>query len=1060
MGLQYPHLTQATRFPDVTQAKPYAQYHNDFDYTRWTPGTKITVCNVPWDDTRNIVAWEDEASRNAWFDGLSAHRETLNSEFHVLPDGTLKLPIPFATMSRYNYVWVEYPMPTSSTEPLEYAKEPRARHWGFFMDSPAQLAANTTECHLRLDNWGTFGLWARFNYCQLRRGHAPLAAIDADTYLSNPIEHAGMLLTPDVNYGPDAAITRDHTFIPWDSETKLVMFATTVSVEGFRTAGETKPWASAPTDPTYSDNPARWGHQYEVNGYAWNMGDSDMRDLTTPTDTYTSTDGVIPNGVHVYAVDSSQAKRLFEALVKRMPQIMQTIKGVWIVPSTLPSMGDALTVDGITFHACNGVNDMPDIQLALDKSRFHYPVRYANLAKLYTFPYAALELSDNDGTSAVIRIENTGTLTLHRRVSLAYPYLKAQAFLTGVNGTGARTYEWRDLNGVSHDGVSYDTDFTEFMCSYDIPVYGLYISGETDWSLHNQLTNIDAERLKALNTYHTGMRSTNTGYENTKDSANTSYSNAVRSANTGLSNATASADTGQTVTNDAADTAYQNTLRSNKTARQNAGASNATAKSNADAGANTALTNANASAATGRDNANASAYAGEQNAFASNATAQNNTNASADNTLANQRNTNDTNSTNTEATNQTALDDRDSNKNQVSENMNQSNALSTNNMNADIDLGNLQANLEKVDAAINAASSALSAFTPGGGGAGAAIGAIVGGGWAIAKNEMVRSATVANMATKNSNGVTFTQETSATTKRNMDSITRHGNDLRTTTTDNSNTLALTNTTNDVNTTKNNATRQRSTDDANATRSYNAAIANATRSYDTSVGNNANTNATALANNKRTYDTAEANADRNKTTGDANAKDSNDVAHRNSKRSRDTAVSNATATKDTTGSNADATLKVTSGNALESREAAEFTHKTMLEQAEEVTRLSYAQARNNAPVMHGEYKGNPTPDMFAYRGVQVRVKTQSESAIRQAGDQFLRYGYQYEGNWDVTTLNIMPKFTYWEMNELWLDVDTDIMMEAKQAIKDMFENGVTVWHNPNDIGKVGIHDNHE
>ena len=34
------------------------------------------------------------------------------------------------------------------------------------------------------------------------------------------------------------------------------------------------------------------------------------------------------------------------------------------------------------------------------------------------------------------------------------------------------------------------------------------------------------------------------------------------------------------------------------------------------------------------------------------------------------------------------------------------------------------------------------------------------------------------------------------------------------------------------------------------------------------------------------------------------------------------------------------------------------------------------------------------------------------------------------------------------------------MEAKQAIKDMFENGVTVWHSPNDIGKVGIHDNHE
>lgn len=1056
MSLQYPHLTDATNFPNVQQIAPYAQYKNEFDYTRWTPGVTLTVCNVPWDGVRNIVQWDDDTTRDQWFNTVQAHRETLQTEFHMLPDGVIKLPIPFATMSRYNYVFITYPTPTTPTTPLDYAKEPRTRSWGFFIDSPTQLAANTTECHLRLDAWTTFGVHTHFNYCQLKRGHAPLAALTADDYLNNPIEHSGLLLTPDVTYGPEAAITRDHKFIPWNSGTKLVMFASSISPEGFTTAGVTKDWNGAATAPQYADNPARWGHQYDVSNYDWNMGDSDMRDLTTPTDTYYSSDGVIPNAIHVYAVEANNADTLFTTIVTRMPQVLQTIKAVWIVPSDLVSMGTTVDIAGITIHECNSVNDMPDIAFPLRKSMFNYDQHYADIAKLYTFPYAALELSDNDGTTVTIRVENTGVLNVHRRVSIAYPYLKAQAFLTGVNGVGAQTYEWTDLNNTTHETQSWDTNFSEFMCKYDIPTYGLYVSGITDWSLHNQLTNIDAERLKALNSYHVGMRNANTSYENAKNNTNLTYDNTNRSATTALSNATASADTGQTVTNDSAQTNYENTLRSNATNRTNTHNTNTTTKTNADANANTTLANGNASAATTQTNANAAAYATEQNAFASNKTAQDTTNRSADTTITNMNNSISTNDANMELRISNRTADMTNYTGTASDiNLNQ-NRLTVNNINADIQFMDAQYTINADAAAVSAIGSSVGSLVQGN--VAGAVSSLVGGAVSIAKDAAIKNATITLNTTKATNSLNNARDNTTATNDNSETINNNANSNDRATTKNNNNLNRTNTTNDANTTKANAAEVRATGDSNATRIYGMSTANNARTYDMTVSNNQRSNTTSLANNKRQFDTSELNADNLKNTGDTNATAANDVAHRNSKRSRDTGVSNATASKNTTIENADATKTVTLNNILESREASEFANKTALEQAEDVTQLAYAQAKNNAPVFHGAYNGDPTPDMFAYRGVQIRVKTQSESAIRQAGDQFLRYGYAYEGNWNISTLRVMPKFSYWQMEEVWLDVDTDIMEEAKNSIRELFENGVTVWTNPNDIGKVGLYDN--
>lgn len=897
---QYPHLPQATNFPDTRPVAPYAQYHNDFDYSRWTAGTKLTVCDVPWDDSRNIIGWEDAERRDAWFHGLeTAERVTLSSEFQILPDGTVRLPIPFATLSRANYIFVEYPTP-----PLDHTNPEREiRAWGYFIDDIRQLAASTSECHVTLDDWTTFGPYVHATYMQLTRGHAPMAATTVEEYLDDPVNHSAMLLASDVNYGDPADITRDHMFIPFAAGRKYVMFSSLISPDALDGLEPAIDWQGASTPPAYADTTDRWGHRYDVTGYDWRMGGKDYSNATTPVTPYTE-GPTTPTAGFMYALDAADARKFFAYLAAYLPQAMQTIQAMWILPAELINVTTTgkHRIGGVTVYDVSKADELPDIQISLTREMFGYAPEYAGIAKLYTYPYASLELSDNDGKSVEIRIENTGELDLHRRTSLAYPYLRTQMFLTGVNGAGSKTYAFRRLDGTVGTATSWDTDFAEFMTSFDIPTYSLFMDGYTDYAAHNQQTTVRKARMLALNAYHTGARSSNTAYENGKDSANTAKTNGDASAYTG---------------------------------RQNALTANATANANANANADLTLTNTANAIKTSKDNLNKRV---------ANRTADwTNKKGSAV-------------SLNTETT-----------------------TLSTSNLAQDINFMQTQFNVEASTGAIGTAASAVSEFMSGDIGGG--IGAIVGGAVSIAKDGLILEATKTLNTNKQANSTAFGNNTTQIQNDTCEALLRNANTNDKDITANNNQLTETNTKNSANTTKNNAARTKATGDSNATRSYN-----------TSVDNNKRTNDTGL------------------------------------------------------------------NNLAENRDASIFALQTALEQAQQSTELDYLNHRNDAPRTYGTASGDATPDAFAYRGCQIRVKTQSESAIRQAGDQMLRYGYAYEGAWKPTTFNVMKHYTYWQCSELWLDSDTDILNSVKRHIRDLFQTGVTVWRTPSDIGRTGIYDN--
>ena len=240
-----------------------------------------------------------------------------------------------------------------------------------------------------------------------------------------------------------------------------------------------------------------------------------------------------------------------------------------------------------------------------------------------------------------------------------------------------------------------------------------------------------------------------------------------------------------------------------------------------------------------------------------------------------------------------------------------------------------------------------------------------------------------------------------------------------------------------------------TDRANGLDRKNNAMTNATNTKNTAKTNAANNKTTAYTNADNAYDTVTTNADNLQTVTKANAT-----------RTKDTARANAGDTYTTTETCADRTRDNVKDNAGYTRQISELNAKEILENGKYAAMASVLDARNAPPVEVCKYSGNPAPDYMKTRGVQIKVKTQSDSAIRQTGDVFARFGYALNQVWDVATsgLKLMNYFTYWKASEIWVNDEECSNNVINTFVRNMFLNGVTVWNDPTKIGKVNVYTN--
>jgi len=92
------------------------------------------------------------------------------------------------------------------------------------------------------------------------------------------------------------------------------------------------------------------------------------------------------------------------------------------------------------------------------------------------------------------------------------------------------------------------------------------------------------------------------------------------------------------------------------------------------------------------------------------------------------------------------------------------------------------------------------------------------------------------------------------------------------------------------------------------------------------------------------------------------------------------------------------------------------------------------------------------------GYDIKVKMINGAAMASVGEYWLRYGYAVNRFARMPeSFHCMTKFTYWKLRETYITSST-CPESFKQALRGIFEKGVTVWQNANDIGNIDIADN--
>ena len=111
------------------------------------------------------------------------------------------------------------------------------------------------------------------------------------------------------------------------------------------------------------------------------------------------------------------------------------------------------------------------------------------------------------------------------------------------------------------------------------------------------------------------------------------------------------------------------------------------------------------------------------------------------------------------------------------------------------------------------------------------------------------------------------------------------------------------------------------------------------------------------------------------------------------------------------------------------------------------------AQLSPPSLSGQQGGelfNYVNNLMEFR---VEILMPDQASLQISGEYWLRYGYQIQRFMQIPpSLMVMTKFTYWKMKETY--IKTAPMPETiKQGIRGMFEKGITLWNDPDEMGMI-------
>ena len=504
MNHNYPHLAD-TEFPDLASTNVY-KYENTYDYDKYKGTINIKMMNVSWcGDYENTVYFETKELRDKWFREQKGLVRELSTMFRLYSDGTLKVDVPIDEAMDYNYAMIDY-----GKLPNQNALSDNHIMY-YFISDMRQASVDATELTLSLDYWTTFINDMDITYVNLVRGHAPMAETTVEEYLSNPIENSEYLLTDDVSYGDFQRVTSTEPIVLNDSDVVL----------GFLTNG---------------DLSKSWTDQVAVTPYY--IGSQSL------------------SAIDIWIIDTYDFEGFRDAVDVQCPQFWTTVKGMFLIPRKLLNITTSHQFCGYTVHHTDTNSDKTITAYNITKGKFGYASNIASIAKLYTYPYAAIEVNDFKGNTSLIKIEDTvGSLELHTIMCDMYPFLNIEAYMLGLGGSKRSVVNFQNVydNTLHIGGRFYD-----FSTKWSIPVFAVQLTVEDNWALHreiganiqNTLTKMQADVSVENNALQISCNNANTTEANAQAAENTAIDNKLSGQSTANSNLLTSQNATSTANSD------------------------------------------------------------------------------------------------------------------------------------------------------------------------------------------------------------------------------------------------------------------------------------------------------------------------------------------------------------------------------------------------------------------------------------------------------------------------------------------------------------------------------
>lgn len=525
--MDFPRLND-NEFPHINNVNVY-KYLNEFDYMRYDSlQMKLQICSVPWDmgeahignrtisGIGNVVYFETPEKRDKWFEAIpDSECFRFDSKYKALHrDHEITVEIPFDVCSKHNYLVVDYEPFAADGSPIKFEDGKGLMKWFWFIREVEFIAPNTTKLHLMIDAWQTFIYDVDIEGMILERGHAPLHASPINKYLSNPIGNSKYLLTDDVSFGDIADIAaHESEFVLNDGDMMAVIVT--------------------------GANPKSNQWMFYPNGDAFTPAQMNIIDGTS--------------GFYAFAVYASDFQTFINTINYGTPQFISTIKCVFFVSKKLITLGSSFKFNGdnafpVTSYEITPTRVTNDLY-SLNKADWQYPSEYANVTKLYTYPYSLIELYNNDGSIQQIRVENTsGKLEINTALNMAYPFIGVDADISGIGRAASKTLTFKNLTTKT---IGIKGNWLDTLMRFEIPTFGVTQSSY-DYDGYTNLYNRKQAETAYNNEYDNAVASANAAKLDADDLADNDVANmALNTANntaiTALANAKAADDADQNI---------------------------------------------------------------------------------------------------------------------------------------------------------------------------------------------------------------------------------------------------------------------------------------------------------------------------------------------------------------------------------------------------------------------------------------------------------------------------------------------------------------------------------